>query len=178
MSKIVSQIKNNIFNTYPVKVGVFFNPKIQMKVAFDLDNTLIVSHFSFPVELPKRRFWAYFCKYEPLRAGTVALFDFCKQQGWEIWIYTTSFRSVSYIKRLFWLYGIGLNGVVNQEIHNKKANANSSKYPPSFGIDVIVDDSEGVKIEGKKYNFNAIWIQPDNINWVADIKSQLLSLLV
>lgn len=149
-----------------------------MKIAFDLDNTLIVSTFSFPVELPKRRFWAYFYKYEPLREGTVEIFKFCKQQGWEIWIYTTSFRAVSYIKRLFWLYEIRLDGVVNQAIHNKRANSNSSKYPPSFGIDVIVDDSEGVKIESGKYNFNAIWIQPEDIDWVDKVKSELLALCV
>ena len=71
---------------------------------------------------------------------------------------------------------ISLDGVINQEIHNRKVQIRSSKYPPTFDIDVIIDDSEGVKIEGKKHNFNAIVVHPNNINWVEDLKMQLLKI--
>ncbi len=147
-----------------------------MKVAFDLDDTLIQSEYSFPTEKPKKYFFARFLSFEELREGTFEIFDFCKQQKWETWIYTTSFRNTFYIRKIFWLYNISLNGVINQEIHNKKVKIRSSKHPPSFDIDVIIDNSEGVKIEGERYNFNAIWVQPNNGKWVEDLKMKLLEL--
>lgn len=144
-----------------------------MKVAFDLDNTLIRSTYAFLTEKPKKTLLANFLSYEELRVGTVEIFGFCTQQKWETWVYTTSFRSTFYIRRIFWLYNITLNGVVNQEIHNRKVKIRSSKHPPTFGLDVIIDDSQGVKKESEKYNFNAICIQPNNTNWVEELKIQL-----
>jgi hypothetical protein len=147
-----------------------------MKIAFDLDNTLIRNDYDFPTEKPRKKLFAYFLRHEELRAGTVDLFDFCKQQKWEVWIYTTSFRSTFYIRRLFWLYNISLNGVINQTIHNQKVTVRSSKHLPTFGLDLIIDDSQGVKIESEKYNFQAIVLHPKDTNWVANLKSQFLTL--
>jgi phosphoserine phosphatase len=65
-----------------------------MKIAFDLDNTLIQNEFPFPIEAPNKSFWAKIMRFEPLREGTKEIFDFCKQQNWETWIYTTSFRNI------------------------------------------------------------------------------------
>jgi hypothetical protein len=147
-----------------------------MKIAFDLDNTLIQNEFPFPIEAPNKSVWAKIMRFESLREGTKEIFDFCKEQNWETWIYTTSFRNISYINRNFWLYDIRLNGVINQEIHNKNVQINSSKHPPTFGIDVIIDDSPGVKMESEKFNFNAVLLSPENDNWVLDLKKTLLNL--
>lgn len=74
-----------------------------MKVAFDLDNTLIRNEYNFPTEKPKKYFFAKFLSFEELREGTFEIFKFCKQQNWETWIYTTSFRNTFYIRKVFWL---------------------------------------------------------------------------
>jgi hypothetical protein len=147
-----------------------------MKIAFDLDNTLIKNKFIFPVEKPQKVFLATLIHHEYLRAGTQEIFNFCKQQKWETWIYTTSFRSSTLIKRNFWLYNIAIDGVINQQIHKEKVTINCSKHPPTFGIDVIVDDSDGVKMEGEKYNFNTVIIQPENENWVEVLKKSFMEI--
>ncbi len=147
-----------------------------MVIAFDLDNTLIRNEYQFPIEKPKKTLFAKLLQFEELREGTKEIFDFCKQQNWQTWIYTTSFRNSLYIKQIFWLYDIKLSGVVNQDIHNRNVRVRSSKYPPTFGINVVIDDSEGVKMEGEKYNFNVICIQPNNINWVKELKFELIKL--
>lgn len=147
-----------------------------MKIAFDLDNTLIRNVYNFPIEQPKKRLFSKLFRFEELREGTTELFRFCQQQNWETWIYTTSFRSPLYIRRIFWLYNIQLDGVINQKTHNKRVKINSSKYPPTFDLDVIIDDSEGVKIESERYHFQAIQIKPENINWTEEIKIGLLKL--
>ncbi len=146
-----------------------------MKIGFDLDNTLIRAGFDFPLEASKRKLLAQFYGAESLRLGTVEIFNFCKSQGWETWIYTSSFRNPFYLRFLFWLHGISLDGVVNYEIHYKKVKLKTSKHPPSFGIDILIDDSEGVRIEGERFDFKVILVYPENENWVNDLKLLLLT---
>jgi len=145
-----------------------------MRIAFDLDNTLIRNVYHFPLEKPTRRFWAKLLRFEPLRQGIIEIVNFYRQYNCEIWVYTTSFRSSFYIRQIFWLYGIRLDGVVNQAIHNQKVNIRVTKYPPQFGIDVLIDDSEGVAMEGKKHHFEVIVIAPDNERWVEKLIDNFL----
>ena len=41
-----------------------------------------------------------------------------------------------------------------------------SKYPPAFGIDLHVDDSEGVRMEGDEHGFRVVVVRPDDENWI------------
>jgi hypothetical protein len=143
----------------------------KMRVAFDLDNTLIRGAFDFPLALPRYQFLARLLGHEALRAGTVELAEYCSQQGWEVWVYTTSYRSAGYIRRLFWLYGIQLAGVVNQARHNRDVTVRSTKYPPQFGIDLLLDDSEGVRLEGQRYGFEVLVIDPADADWTAKVRA-------
>lgn len=147
-----------------------------MKIAFDLDDTLILSNSNLPVESPRFSLVSNLLNIEKLRAGTRQIFNFCQQQGWETWIYTTSYRKRGYIWFLFWLYGIRLNGIINQSIHDKKVQVSCSKHPPSFGLDVVIDDSAGILIEGERFAFEALWIKPENLHWVDELKRRLLDL--
>jgi hypothetical protein len=144
-----------------------------MRIAFDLDNTLIRGAYDFALATPKRRFWARLLGKEGLRAGIIELVAHCQNQGWEVWVYTTSYRSVGYIRRLFWLHGIHLAGVVNQARHDLEVRVRSTKYPPQFGIDLLVDDSEGVRLEGERYGFEVLVISPTDIEWAANVKARL-----
>lgn len=144
-----------------------------MRIAFDLDNTLIRGAHAFALETPRCRLWARLLGRESLRAGIVELADYCRAQGWEIWVYTTSYRSAGYIRRLFWLHGIRLAGVVNQARHEREVTVRSTKYPPQFGIDLLIDDSEGVRLEAKRHGFNMLVISPVDTDWVAKVKARL-----
>lgn len=147
-----------------------------MKIAFDLDDTLIMSERDYPKEHSTYQFLTSPLGLESLRKGTKEMFRFCQQQGWETWVYTTSYRKPFYIRQLFWLHGIRLDGVINQHLHQKIVNVNCSKHPPSFGLDVIIDDSEGILIEGAHFSFDAIWLKPENLTWVQELKGRLLDL--
>ncbi|UYZ59210.1 hypothetical protein [Hymenobacter latericus] len=148
-----------------------------MRIAFDLDNTLIRGVHAFPLEAPKRRMLARLIGKEQLRQGIAELCAYCRQQGHEVWVYTTSYRSPAYIRRLFWLYGIRLNGVVNQAWHNREARVQCSKHPPSFGIDLLVDDAPGVRIEGERYGFRVVVIDPKDEQWTARVQATLQTIL-
>jgi hypothetical protein len=146
-----------------------------MRIAFDLDNTLIRNDFKFQVEEPYHLMAARLIRHEKLRKGTKDLITALKNRQCEIWIYTTSYRSPWYLRKLFWLYGIRLDGIVNQEIHNHFVKIPCTKYPPQFGIDVLVDDSAGVGMEGKRYNFRVINIDPNDEHWTDRIMNELLA---
>jgi len=60
-----------------------------MRVAFDLDNLLIRNEVSFPVAVARWPLFQKLFRTEQLRLGIQELFAFCRQQRWEVWIYTT-----------------------------------------------------------------------------------------
>jgi hypothetical protein len=144
-----------------------------MRVAFDLDNTLIRNDFKFPLAVVSRPVFQKLLRTELLRQGVQELFAFCRQQKWEVWIYTTSYRSPFYIRKLLWVYGLRPDGIINQTRHTKHVQVRSTKHPPTFGIDVLIDDSRGVELEGQRFNFSVIQINPEDTDWVATIRTQL-----
>ena len=147
-----------------------------MRVAFDLDNTLIRNSFPFPLAKARWPIVSKLLQTESLRLGVGELFSFCRQQRWEVWIYTTSYRSPFYIRKLLWTYGLRADGIINQAQHNKHVRVKSTKHPPTFGIDVLIDDSLGVQLEGQRFGFSVIQIDPENAAWVTTVQTQLLSL--
>lgn len=53
---------------------------------------------------------------------------------------------------MFLSYSIPVDFIINQQLHDrkvKKKGKNVSKFPPEFGIDIHIDDSAGVEMEGK-----------------------------
>lgn len=120
-----------------------------MKISFDLDDT-IISTTKFSLE--KESFWSKIIGAERIRFGTIRLFKELKAKNHKIYVYTTSYRSKIKIKLMFLSYGIPIDFVVNQQLHERrvrKKGKNVSKFPPEFGIDIHIDDSLGVEMEGK-----------------------------
>lgn len=149
-----------------------------MRISFDLDETLICSDPKVPKE-PDILAWLLKPFFpEPLRFGAIALIKELNSRGYKIWVYTSSGRSARYVRMWLSLYGIKIEGVVNKEIHNRAVESGLcpslvSKYPPAFGINIHIDDSEGVKREGKEYNFNVIHLSPNDMSWVATVLEQV-----
>lgn len=148
-----------------------------MRIAFDLDGTLIRLETNFPLENPKYILLHKIFSSEKLREGTTSVIKQLQKERHEVWVYTSSFRSSYYIRRMFWLYGIHLQGIINQATHDRaiqkriKSQGISSdfsfpsKYPPLFGIDLLVEDSKGVKLEGEQYGFKVLIISGNDSYW-------------
>jgi FMN phosphatase YigB (HAD superfamily) len=145
-----------------------------MRIAFDLDNTLIPCGYDFPLEKSAFQVWQKWWQLEKLRLGTIELFKFLQKNRHETWIYTSSGRNEWYIRHIFWMYQLDLQGVVNYQKHYQKiknANLTASKYPPFWNIDLLIDDALGVEMEGKKLGFKTLIISPEDENWVERIKN-------
>lgn len=144
-----------------------------MRIAFDLDGTLLPispgQFEAFQVSRPIRWFIR-----ERVRTGASGLLRELQAEGHEVWIYTTSLRSPRYVWWLFFAFGVRLSGIVNADVHAHALHGhrvNSSKYPPEFGIDLLVDDSIGVELEGKSHGFRVVRVDPDDRDWVGKVRS-------
>lgn len=139
-----------------------------MRISFDLDDTLIC-YGEVPAEpgLSRWKRWRY---PEPLRKGAVALLQTLSERGWQVWIYTTSYRSQRSVRGWLRSYGIVVGGVINQADHDRVVGRQGpSKYPPDFGIDLHVDDLEGVVLEGQRHGFDVLIVTPSDPDWAARV---------
>ncbi|MNU18613.1 hypothetical protein D3C71_68180 [compost metagenome] len=141
-----------------------------MKISFDLDDT-IISTTKFSLE--KESFWSKIIGAERIRLGTIKLFKELRTQNHQIYVYTTSYRSKVKIKLMFLSYGVPVDFVINQYLHEKIIRKNVSKFPPEFDIDVHIDDSLGVEMEGKKFGFKTIIVSANDENWVNKILEKI-----
>ena len=70
-------------------------------------------------------------------------------------------------------YEIPVDGVINQQAHQRMTNGEvdraPSKNPAMFGIDLHVDDLEGVRLEGEAHGFSVVVVTPDDTNWVTTV---------
>ncbi len=140
------------------------------RISFDLDDTLICAGRATATERCHVRWFMRPFVPELLRQGTVELLRRLVELGWEVAIYTTSNRSPAYIRWLFRCHGIRLCVVINQQIHDRAfstwpSDQVPSKLPSYFGISLHVDDSEGVRTEGRKHGFDVVVVGPEQADW-------------
>ncbi|MEM1182209.1 MAG: hypothetical protein AAGM22_27925 [Acidobacteriota bacterium] len=148
-------------------------PRRRLRLAFDLDDTLILPGLagSESQDCP----WLTRLLFgQSLRPGTVQLLRRLGSAGHDLWIYTTSYRSPWRIATAFRAAGIRLGSVVNQTRHERTLASllhppAASKFPPAFGIDLLVDDSLGVEQEGKRFGFEVCRVDPADPFWVESV---------
>ncbi len=144
-----------------------------MRVSFDLDETLFIDPKISEIEKEFGFIWKVLYK-ERLRKGFLELAAELRKNKIEIWIYTTSFRSIGYIKRYFKKYGIKFDGIVNGAIHQQKVQGNKlevqpSKYPPRFKIDLHIDDDKSVKANGDTLGFKTLILEQSDRSWTEKV---------
>lgn len=145
-----------------------------MNISFDLDSTLIPNGNEFETE--KRNVLAKLLGIEKIRLGTYTIIKELQNKEHKVHIYTTSFRSKIRIRLTLLFYGIKISRIVNQSENYKilkKKNINSSKYPSAFGFDLHIDDSKGIEIESKNFNFDVIIVEPSDEYWIDKIRKEI-----
>lgn len=145
----------------------------KMRVSFDLDEVLFVSPLTHKTE-PQLPFPLKYFFPERLRLGTPDLISTLQQQGYEVWIYTSSFRSEDYIRRLFRAHGVRLDGIVNGERHLREVqrdnrNTLPQKLPNRYRISLHVDDEEVICSAAGQYGFRAYQLNAQDDDWAQKI---------
>ena len=140
-----------------------------MRVSFDLDEVLFVNPATHKTEkelpFPLRNIYK-----ERLREGTPELIHTLQIMGYEVWIYTSSFRSERYIKGLFRHYGVKFNGIVNgtrhlKEVQQGKKEILPQKVPNRYRISLHIDDEAVICSYGREYGFDAYQLDAQDDDW-------------
>lgn len=140
-----------------------------MRVSFDLDEVLFVSPDTHktepPLPFPLNRIFR-----ERLRLGTPELIRKLQSMGYDVWVYTSSFRTEKYIRSLFRLYGVRFDGVVNGQRHLKEVQGNHreslpQKLPNHYRISLHVDDETVICSLGPQYGFRAYQLDAQDDDW-------------
>ena len=142
---------------------------LKMRVSFDLGEVLFVSPKTHktepPLPFPLRSLYK-----ERLRLGTPDLLRTLRAQGYEVWIYTSSFRSERYIRNLFRFYGVRLDGIVNgyrhqQEVQRGRREILPQKLPNRYHISLHVDDETVICSCAGHYGFRAYQLNAEDDTW-------------
>ncbi len=144
-------------------------PVEKMRVSFDLDEVLFVDPATHKTE-PSLAF--PLCKIfrERLRLGTPELIKRLQSMDYEVWVYTSSFRTIRYIKLLFFLYGVKFDGIINGQRHLKEVQRDRKqllpqKVPSMYRISLHVDDESVICSLGRQYGFEAYQLDAQDDDW-------------
>ncbi|MDC7279994.1 MULTISPECIES: HAD family hydrolase [Pseudobutyrivibrio] len=148
----------------------------KMRISFDLDEVLFVSPMTHKVEEPPPFPFNKIYK-ERLRLGTPALINELQELGFEVWVYTSSFRTESYIRHLFKLYNVRFDGIVNGQRHLKEVQRNNStilpqKMPSKYRIAFHIDDEKIVCSNGRQYGYETYHLDAEDELWKEKILIQ------
>ncbi len=140
-----------------------------MRVSFDLDEVLFVSPKTHKTEPPPRFPFNHLYK-ERLRLGTPELVNQLQKMGYEVWIYTSSFRTERYIRQLFRCYGVHFDGIVNaqrhlREVQGKRSTRLPQKLPNHYRISLHIDDESIICTAGREYGFRTYQLDAEDEHW-------------
>ena len=147
-----------------------------MRISFDLDETLFVPPKTHQVEPPLPAPFNLLYK-ERLRKGTVALIHRLQDAGFQVWVYTSSFRSPRYIRGLFRCYHVRFDGIINGEMHQQCVQRNKpypmpTKMPNFFQIALHVDDEDCIVQNGRVHGFHVLQVGPDDSDWADKVMAE------
>ena len=149
----------------------------RMRVSFDLDEVLFVSPVTHKTEkeltFPFNKIYK-----ERLRLGTPDLVNRLQSEGFEVWVYTSSFRTERYIKNLFRHYGVRFDGIVNGERHLREVQGNRKdpvpqKLPSKYRISLHIDDEAIVVTSGRLHGFNVYQLNAQDDDWAGKIMQRV-----
>ncbi len=156
------------------------NEDTKMRISFDLDEVLFVYPKTHKTEnAPYFPFNLFF--KERLRYGTPELINALQELGFEVWVYTSSFRTESYIRTLFFLYGVTFDGIINgsrhlREVQRNKSNIMPQKVPSYYHISLHVDDERVICSQGRHAGFYTYHLDEEEPEWVENIIAYALEI--
>lgn len=157
------------------KIGKKISTK--MRVSFDLDEVLFVNPETHKTE-PEPVFPFNKIFKERLRLGAPKLIKRLQSEGFEVWVYTSSFRSDKYIRTLFRLYHVRFDSIVNgtrhlREVQGSRKDVLPQKMPSKYRISLHIDDESVILTAGKAYGFNVYQLDAQDDDWAEKIMTRV-----
>ena len=144
-----------------------------MRISFDLDDVLFVSPEKYETE-PPLRFPSNRLFPDRLRKGTPELIRTLQERGYEVWVYTSSYRTETYLRALFRAYGIRFDEIVNAQRHMAEVQQNHAerlpqKLPNFYHIALHIDDEKVVQENARHYGYRVMRVYEPDENWVEKV---------
>lgn len=114
------------------------------RVTINFDHVLCTSEKHPEAEAKPNLFLCDFARIfkEQLRFGIVSLIRNLQRQGYDVWVYTNTYRSVEYIQLFFKAYNLKVDGIINgadrfrtEHKEQEYRKALSKKYDLAFHIE-------------------------------------------
>ena len=91
-----------------------------------------------------------------------------------MWVYTSSYRSEKYIRRLFRHYGVRFDGIINAQRHLWEVQRDQKtilpqKMPTHYRISLHVDDEIVICSLGRQYGFRTYQLDAQDDDWAKKI---------
>lgn len=147
-----------------------------MRVSFDLDDVLFVAPGKYATEpapsFPFKRLFS-----ERLRKGTPKLIHALQERGFEVWIYTSSYRTEAYLRALFRAYGVRFDGIINAQRHQKEVQRDRKerlpqKLPNFYHISLHIDDESVVRENAIRYGYRVFRVYEPDEQWVEKVLNE------
>ena len=150
------------------------------RVTLDLDEIAFCCAADDPSEMPLGFPWGSIYK-ERIRRGIPSLCHFLAKDGYDIWVYTSGFYSVSYISNLFKKYHVNLTGIITGTSRSSRLDSSArrrmekiirNKYQETLNIykDMIL------LIRGKEYDFEQADLDTTAPEWSTEVKNKISAL--
>ena len=156
------------------------NSNYDRRVTFDLDEVVFCEDENEPAE--KKPGFPFGNMYkERIRLGIPALFKYLYQRGYDIWVYSSKFYSMDYIRNYLKKYHVDITGIVTGTSKKTIADKSGKKEIDSllakkYKYTLHVDRDTVLKIDNSTGDFEEFSINKEKGNWsqgVMDITGEL-----
>lgn len=141
------------------------------RVAFDLDEVLYATGDCPSDEAPGFP-WSAITP-EKLIKGAAVLIHELQGKGYDVWVYTASFKSERYLRFLFKGYKIKLDGVVNSVALKKQQKGEVSKIKEAmknkYTTTLHIDRDHLLYVDRVTKNYDYLSLKCENINWASKV---------
>ena len=111
---------------------------------------------------------------ERLRLGIPALFRFLGTKGYDIWVYSSGYYSVDYIRQLFRKYHADVNGIVTGTARKRPKEAKNeesleSRLSEKYPLTVHIDNDTVLRINNRTKEFREFSLKDAGAGWSKEI---------
>ncbi len=141
----------------------------EKRVTFDLDEVVFSNKDSLFENKPHTFFKHY---NEQIRLGIPALFHFFHEHRYDVWVFTSEYYSMDYIKELFKKYASNINGIVTGT--KRKSSSDNSKnfeqiIAQKYNETINVDNESIIRITKGIKDFDQFLINDIGRGWSGEI---------
>lgn len=139
-----------------------------MCVSIDLDEVLLADRSSYPSD-EKPSFISKRLFPKILRYNSGALINELRSQGFDVWVYTSDFKSSDYIEYLLKNQKTSVDGIVNGLGKRKSKDGIKNAFVNKYKYSLHIDNAGIICVDNVNKSFESIDIETTQNTWSADV---------